>query len=55
MSIFDIFIAYVSWDSSGKYRPVTVRDLPKVVWNGKIPVGKLTDTDIQRLFEFLTR
>jgi len=26
MNIFDIFIAYVSWDNSGKYRPVLVID-----------------------------
>ena len=66
MTIFDIFIAYIAWNTSGKSRPVIVienqetvfidtniiRDLPKAAWNGKIPIGKLSETDKQRFLEF---
>ena len=103
MNIFDVFIAYVSWDGGGKLRPVliieqqesvlsvfnitsqygnksesirskyikiddwqqagldmpsyidtnVVRELSKAAWDGKTAIGKLTETDIQRLLKFL--
>jgi len=105
VDIFDIFIAYVSWENDSKHRPVliveqqnailsvfnittqyegkseiiranyfkivdwqqaglnkqsyvdtsTLRDLPKAAWDGKIAIGKLTDADVQKLLEFLTK
>ena len=104
MNVFDIFIAYISWNASGKLRPVIVienqetvlsvfnittryeekskdirnkyfkindwqqagldkpsyidtniiRDLPKVVWDKKTLIGKLSEADKQRFFEFLS-
>ncbi len=103
MDIFDIYIAYVSWNDSGKMRPVLileqqgaivfvfnittqyenkskavrsnyfkiidwqqsglnqqsyvdiniVRDLPSAALEGRVAIGKLTQKDAQRLFEFL--
>ncbi|MCL2225234.1 MAG: hypothetical protein FWB96_09755 [Defluviitaleaceae bacterium] len=103
MEIFDIFIAYVAWEGSGKLRPVlvierqdtvlsvfnittrydeksevirskyfkindwqqagldkpsyidtaTIRNLPKVAWDGKTPIGKLTEADKLRFLDFL--
>jgi len=103
MGVFDIFIAYVTWEGSGKLRPVLVierqdavlsvfnittryeeksevirnkyfkindwqqagldkpsyidtniiRNLPKAVWDGKMPIGKLTEADKQRFLDFL--
>ena len=105
MSIFDIFIAYVSWGHNGKSRPVliikqledsvvvfsittqfdnksdlmrskyfqindwkqagldkqsyidtnTTVTLPISSVNTKKPVGILTESDIQKLIEFLTK
>jgi hypothetical protein len=105
MNIFDIFIAYVSWDDDGKYRPVLVVDqqsetmlvfnittqynnkselvrkkyyqiidwqqagltqpsyvdtnilraLPKAAWVNKKAFGNLTETDVQKLLDFLAQ
>lgn len=33
----------------------TLRDLPKIAWKDKIVIGRLTESDIRRLFEFLQR
>ncbi|MCL1836099.1 MAG: type II toxin-antitoxin system PemK/MazF family toxin [Treponema sp.] len=105
MNIFDIFIAYISWGSEGKKRPVlileqqpmvinvfnittqyenkseairskyfkindwqkagldkqsyidtnVVRDLPPSALDGKTAIGKLTEYDVQKFLEFLTK
>ena len=104
MAVFDIYIAYVSWDGGGKNRPVlilgqeetvvlvfsittqyenknetiraqyfkindwqqagldkqsyvdtnTVRELPIMAFDGKSEIGRLTESDVQRLIEFLS-
>ena len=66
MQPFEIFIAYISWATGGKSRPVLVMEyennnidtnkkieLPDSVISTKTPVGNLTETDKQRLLEFL--
>ena len=105
MNIFDIFIAYISWGSEGKKRPVLileqqstvvyvfnittqyenksdairskyfkindwrqagldrqsyvdtniVRDLPSTVLDGKTAIGRLTESDVQKFYEFLMK
>ncbi|MCL2185785.1 MAG: hypothetical protein FWB86_08045 [Treponema sp.] len=61
MNPFEIFITFISWGSDGKNRPIiyidtgTLFKLPLSAISNKKPIGRLTETDKQKLLEFLNK
>ena len=54
------YFPITDWQQAGLDKPSyvdtnTVRDLPKAAWDGKTAIGKLSETDIIRLVEFLAK